>query len=374
MTDKPDDELNISAADDVVDESGVVEEGDELDLGDGEDGDEKVADVDDGEQVDDVEAPEPVADDEPRGFPDDEPHDAVRDEDEPYDAAQASNPRHWGRRVALGLAAVVAALYVGGYFLTGIRMPANATIAGVEVSGKSPADARAAVDKALTPRISREIVLTHGKKEFRIKPDDAGLALDLDRTIDEAGGARSWKPADVLGLFVGRHRTDPALDVDYSALRSAIDTIGESVNTEVVEAQITFPDGKPEIRNPRSGLVVAGDDAASAIRNAYLVSDKPVEVPTAVVEPAVDSDAVAAVKKSFADPAVSGPVTLAVGDKEVSLPVSAYAPALVVRVKDYQLQPFIDAKKLAKPLTDSTTGIGKKAVDATVRIENDKPV
>jgi hypothetical protein len=62
---------------------------------------------------------------------------------------------------------------------------------------------------------------------------------------------------------------------------------------------------------------------------------------------------------SIGEPAVSGPVVIRVGEKKVNLPVSAYAPALVVLVKDDKLQPHIDPEKLAKPLTNSTTGIGK---------------
>lgn len=294
----------------------------------------------------------------------------VQDVDESDD----EDGSHTGRRVLLGVLGLVAALYVAGYFLTGSRMPANATVGGVDVSGKSPSAARAAVDQVLTPRIANEIVLSHDKKEFRIKPADAGLAFNLDRSVEEAGGNRSWNPSDMVGLFFGDHETAPALDVDDAKLQSVIGTIGESVNVEVVEAQITFPKGKPTPRAPTAGLVVARDDAAEAIKGAYLVTDTPVTVPTVVVEPAVDADGLAEAMETIAEPAVSGPVTLAVGDKKVSLPVSAYTPALVVHIEDNVLKPYIDPKKLAKPLTNSVTGLGKKAVDATVRIENGKPV
>ncbi|MGA8987958.1 VanW family protein [Aeromicrobium sp.] len=279
-----------------------------------------------------------------------------------------------GRRVVLGLAVLVGALYVGGYFLTGTRMPANATIGGVDVGGVSPSAARAAVDKALTPNEDRPVILEQGKKEFTISPKKVGLALDVDRSVSEAGGQRSWNPVDMIGLFVGDHSTDPALDVDEAKLQSAIGTIGEAVNREVVEAQITFPKAKPTARQPRPGLVIARADTEEAIRQAYLVDEAPIKVPTAVVEPAVDASELAEAMKTIAEPAVSGPVTIRSGDKKVALPVTAYAPALVVRVMDNQLRPNLDPKKLAKPLTDSTTGIGKKAVDATVRIDNGKPV
>ncbi len=295
---------------------------------------------------------------------------SVQDADESDDEGGS----HTGRRVLLGVLGLVAVLYVAGYFLTGSRMPANATIGGVDVSGKSPSAARAAVDQVLTPRIANEIVLTHDKKEFRIKPADAGLAFNLDRSIEVAGGNRSWDPSDMVGLFFGDHETAPELDVDDAKLQSVIGTIGESVNVEVIEAQITFPKGKPTPREPEAGLVVAREDAAEAIKGAYLVTDKPVRVPTVVVEPAVDAEGLAEAMETIAEPAVAGPVTLAVGDKKVSLPVSAFTPALVVHIEDNVLKPYIDPKKLAKPLTNSVTGIGKKAVDATVRIENGKPV
>ncbi len=311
---------------------------------------------------------DPDAPDEPQDDFGTDVHPAVPSADEDEGGS------HRGRRVLLGLLLLVGALYVAGYFLTGARMPANATIGGVEVSGMSPSAARAAVDKALTPRIANEIVLTHGKKEFRVKPADAGLAFDLDRSIQEAGGNRSWNPSDMVGLLFGDHESAPALDVDDAKLQSVIGTIGASINVEVVEAQITFPKGKPTPREPVAGLVVSRADTAQAIEAAYLVSDKPVEVPTVVVDPAVDSEGLAEAMTSIAEPAVSAPVTLAVGDKKVSLPVTAYTPALVIRVEDNQLKPYIDPKALAKPLTDSVTGIGKKAVDATVRIEKGKPV
>lgn len=304
----------------------------------------------------------------------DDTDEADRGGDEPPAPVDESPKRHWGRYVLLGVVAFVGAAYVTGYFLTGTRMPANATIGGVDVSGKSPAAARTLVDQALTPNADRKIALTYGKKTFQIDPSDAGLALDLDGSVEAAGGRRSWDPRDMISLFAGDHDTDPALDVDDALLQSAIGTISEAVNREVVEPQITFPDGKPVAREPKPGRVVSKSDASAVIRGAYLVSDEPVEVPWVDVEPSVDADGLDEAMDTIAKTVVSGPVTLTVGDKDLELPVSAYAPALVIRVENNALAPHLDPKKLAKPLTDATTGIGKKAVDATVRIENGKPV
>ena len=178
----------------------------------------------------------------------------------------------------------------------------------------------------------------------------------------------------MVALFWGERDTAPALDVDDARLAGEVEAIAESVDVPVVEAQVTFPGAKPTARKPEQGLVVRKADTATAIRDAYLVQDDPVEVPTAVVEPAVDEEGLERAVEQIAEPAVSAPVTIEVGAKEVELPVTAYAPALVVRVVDGAMTPVIDPEALAKPLTDATTGIGRKAVDATVRIEGGKPV
>lgn len=286
--------------------------------------------------------------------------------------------RRWGRKVLLGTVLALGALYLVGYALTGTRMPANTTIGGVEVGGMAPADAREAVDDELGPRVDEPIRLVHREgeesKDFEVQAEDAGLAFNLDRSIADAGGARSWDPRRMVALFLGTREHAPAIDVDSARLESTVASISEGIDVEVVEPQITFPDGEPEAREPEEGLVVRADDAARTIRDAYLVQTEPVEVPTEVVEPTVGQEGLEEAMTSIAEPAISAPVTIEVGDEdEIELPVTAYTPALVVRVRDGAMTPEIDPETLAGPLTDSTTGIGERAVDATVDVVDGEP-
>ena len=345
-------------------ETGAVEESNELDL-------------------DDLDAPASDAESEPRAEPWPEFTDETQDvpawfpsEEPPVDDSSGMPPerRRQLRLALIGALVVLGLLYVVGFIMTGLRMPANATIGGVEVSGMSPGDARAAVDRELSPRVGEEVVLEHEGKEFTVDPKAAGLTFDLDRSIENAGGNHSPDPRKMFGLVFGTHATDPAVEADDDELAGIVRAIATTVDQEVVEAQITFPKGKPTPRQPKAGLVVRKADTARAVIRGYLVARGPIDVPTAVVDPAVDADGLEEAMTSIGEPAVSGPVVIRVGEKKVNLPVSAYAPALVVLVKDDKLQPEIDPEKLAKPLTNSTTGIGKKAVDATVKIKNGKPV
>ena len=297
------------------------------------------------------------------------------------DEAQA---RHrWLRWTLLGAFVVFVVLYAAGVLLTGTRMPANATIGGVEVGGMSPAAAKAKLDRVLTPRVDDPIRFTSGieskpgaSSELKLdfKAADAGLSLDLQRSIDDAGGKRSWNPATMVGLLFGDHDYPTAVDVDDAKFGHLLDGLAETMNVDVIEAQITYKKAKPVAREPKPGIVVNRDDTIEATKAAWLVKKGAIKVPLTVVEPAVDSAGLAKAMTEIGKPAVSAPVTLHVGKKDVPLPPSAYAPALVIGVKDGVLAPAIDPKKLAKPLTDSTTGIGSKAKDATFRTEGDKAI
>lgn len=280
------------------------------------------------------------------------------------------------RRGLIALGAVVAALaiaYVAGYVMTGQRLPADTSIAGVDVGGMSPDAAEDALTKGLSDRVEEPIVATFEDREIEIQPTQAGLAVDVPASVKAAGG-RSWDPRDMIALVAGGSDHDPVLDVDSAKLSAAVASVAETVDQPVVEAQITFPDAKPKARRPKAGNEVPQDEFAEVIQEAWLVTDEPVEVPVESVAPAVDVAGLRQALRDIAAPAVAGPVALKVGDATVDLPVTAYAPALSVVVSDGKMVPVVDAKDLAKPLTSSTTGVGKRAVDASFRFEGGKAV
>nr|WP_255499416.1 VanW family protein [Aeromicrobium senzhongii] len=178
----------------------------------------------------------------------------------------------------------------------------------------------------------------------------------------------------MIALFAGGSDHDPQLRVDDTKLAAAVASVAETVDQPVVQAQITFPDAKPKARQPKPGNQVPQDEFAQTIRESWLTSEDPIRVPVAAVAPAVDRAGLERAMREIAQPAVSAPVTLKVGSSRADLPVTAYAPALSVVVRDGAMVPTIDAKDLAGPLTSSVTGIGRRAVDASFRFEGGRPV
>ena len=281
--------------------------------------------------------------------------------------------RQWARRALLIAVILLGLLSVAGWVATGLQMPANAVIGGVDVGGMSPAGASKTLRTTLAPRADEDVVLTHGKQRFALDPDELGLKLDVKRSVEAAGGTHSLDPRDMAALLVGERNTDLVVRSNRDAVKEAVARIARDVNVKVVDAQITFPDGKARPRKPVAGRAVLRNATAQAIADAYLVTTKPIPVPTSRVEPAVDQAGLDRAMKEIGQPAVSAPVILRAGDKRYELPVSAYAPALSVRVSGGAMRLFIDEKALAKPLTDSATGLGQKAVNARIDIVDGKP-
>jgi len=281
--------------------------------------------------------------------------------------------RPWVRRALLAAGILLGLLYIAGWVVTGLRMPANAVIGGVNVGGMSPSSAEKALRTTLASRAGEDVVLTHKTQRFTLDPEKLGLELDVKRSVQAAGGARSLDPRAMVALLGGERNTGLVVRSDRDAVKDAVARIARDVDVKVVEAQITFPDGEARPRKPKAGLVVLRKATARAIADAYLVATQPTPVPTSRIEPAVDQAGLDRAMKEIGRPAVSAPVILRAGDKRYELPVSAYAPALSVRVSDGAMKLFIDAEALAKPLTDSATGIGQKAVDARIDIVDGKP-
>jgi vancomycin resistance protein YoaR len=281
---------------------------------------------------------------------------------------------HRGREafapIGLGL---IAAFMLVGFVVTGMRMPAHATVGGIDVSGMTPGQARNAVERELGGHAREPISVVYGDRTISVDPVRAGLEVDVDASVRRAGGFHSVNPLLMARLLLGDVKAPLVVTAHTDDLDAAVADIAASADQPPVEPLVTFDGTEPVVRKPKAGLVVDREAAANAIRSAYLVSNK-VKLPMRTARPTVGQRRLDIAIKRIVEPAVSGPVTVRIGDQKISLPVSAYTPALSVRVVGVALRPHIDAQALAEPLTSATTGIAKDAVDATVTIEHGKPV
>jgi vancomycin resistance protein YoaR len=271
----------------------------------------------------------------------------------------------------LGLALLFGGAYAAAYFAAGDNVPRGTTVAGVDVGGQTPEEAVRTLETGLADRVDDPIDVVFDGESQSVSPADAGLTVDYEGSIAAAGGGQSWDPGRLWDYYTGGDDLPPVVNVDEQAMTAAIDELAATIGTPARNGRVEFRDGRVEVGQPRTGETVDVDAARESVTAAYLSEDSEAELTLATSLPEIDEADVQRAVEEFANPAVSGPVTLLFGDSEVQLAPRVFADALRLRPQEGELVPGLDRNALTT-LLDSRISSGDP-VDATVRIVDGSP-
>ncbi|MCC0094899.1 VanW family protein [Streptomyces flavotricini] len=258
------------------------------------------------------------------------------------------------RRTALPLVGGAAVLGFGGLYLTGLAVAGDAIadgthVRGVDIGGMSRTEAKTALDRALGPAAAAPIELRIGDRAEKAAPAAFGLSLDTAATVDHAARAGA-DPFTVIGRLLTpaeKREVEPVIRTDGPTSTAEVDRI-TAAGRDARDGDITFEDGTARATAPVTGIAVRADQASDTVRAAYLRPQAgPVALPVDRKPPTVGQQETARALKEFAEPAMSGPVTLKVAGKTVTLTPAALGKHLSV-APDAQgrLVPKLDAKGL----------------------------
>lgn len=285
-------------------------------------------------------------------------------------------PEKEGGRVVLllllGLAVMAGGAYAAAYLAAGDRVPRGTTVAGIKLGGMTPDEARAELESGLADRANASIELSIDGESQRLRPNRAGLTVDYPASVEEAGGGKSWKPSRLWDYYTGGDELSAEFDVDEQAMASVLDEVAADVGTPPRDGAVTFRGRRVVVTDPRPGEALDLETARAGIEAVYLDADPgAVELTLSAAEPEIDAGDVQEALDSFANPAVSAPVTLLFDKSEIRLTPQEFGQALKLRPRDGELVPGLDRKALTR-LVDSRISSGEP-VDATVRIVDGKP-
>lgn len=305
---------------------------------------------------------------EPADAPADEPLIATHEDDR-------TPPK--GGKVAvvtvLALALLAGGGYVAAYAGAGDRLPNGTTIAGVPVGGKDRDAAIAALRTGLADRTDRPVTVQVGDVERTVEPEAVGLAVDLEASVDAAGGRGGWSPQRLWDHYTGGDDLDAVVDVDQTRLDRVLQAISDEAGTAPVEGSIGFDGGEVAVTEPRDGRALNLGTAATAVREAYVSQDGTADLDLETVAPTTDADDVAEARSSFADNAVAASVRLRFDGTTIGLRPSQFGEALrMVPDDDGALRPEVDSEVLQR-LVDARTSGTDAPVDATVRLVDGEP-
>ncbi|GAA1142892.1 VanW family protein [Nocardioides aquiterrae] len=272
----------------------------------------------------------------------------------------------------LALVLLAGAAYGAAYLAAGDKVPRGTTVAGVDIGGRTPQQAEAALRAGLADREDRPITVRLEGEQVTVVPDEAGLSVDHAASVAAAGGGRSWHPGRLWDYWTGGDDVDPVVDVDDAAFDRALDGLADQVGTPPVDGDVAFTGGEIVVTDPRPGEGFDPEAARAALVAAYLAEQPAdVELETTTVEPEINDDAVQEALESFANPAMSAPVTLVFGDSPVTLHPADYATALGMRAVGGALVPDLRERRLLR-LVDAGVS-DAEPVDATVALVDGRP-
>ncbi len=289
----------------------------------------------------------------------------MTDEPRPY----RPNDRRVIPWLLFGLVVLFGGLYVAAYLATSDRVPRGTTVSGVDIGGLRPASAEVKLATEIDKQRKTPIVVTALEGRGEIVPAKAGLDIDVRASVEQAGGGRSWDPARIWDSLTGGDDYPAVTSVDRSALQEAVDAFAAEADAPAREGAVRFKDAIAVPRQPRSGEVVDRQAAVDVLARAYLAGSGPVQLPTAVQEPEITGDEVSRAMDEFANPAVSGPVTIELADERIVLRPEDFVPALSMQARDGTLVPQLDDKRLLAGIEPRMDTVALAPEDATVRIK-----
>lgn len=293
----------------------------------------------------------------------------------PRPAPKAAPPARKGRSklVLLGVAVVVLAgvAYGAGLLMNHSEVPKGTSVLGVDIGGGTKEEAVTKLEAALGKRAQTPLKLSVDGKEEQLDPEKAGLTLDSQETVRGAAGS-DYNPVSVIGsLFGGARPADPVIPVDEEKLGVALTDLA-GVSGSASDGTIKFEPNKAVAVPGKAGQSLDVNRSLISVRDAYRAQVQTgeaavVELPVSAHEPTITKAELDRAMKEFAEPAMSGLVTIKAGQKQIDFgPARSLPQILSMKPVDGRLVEVYD-KQAINTLLDGvfdgimiTKGDGKK--------------
>ncbi len=281
-----------------------------------------------------------------------------------------------GALVVLVMLLVLALLLGGGYAAAYVgatdKTPRGTHIAGVNVGGRTLAQATAALRDGLRARAEATITLDVDGRRSTATPEELGLGVDYVASVRAAGFGHGWEPGRLWNYYTGSQHLQPVVTVSEMTMNDYLAGLAQRVGRVGVDGNVQFRGQRVVVTKPRTGRSIDPVQARAAIVGAYLSDVTTAHIDVVPTTPDIDEADVRDAVDSFANPAIAGPVTLTLGDVRITLEPRDYAAALATQPRGGRLVPHVDRTRLLA-LVDRTIGDRASPADARVAIIGGQP-
>jgi vancomycin resistance protein YoaR len=227
--------------------------------------------------------------------------------------------------VFVSLLAVFAAVALGVVFAgSSERIAAGVSVAGVDVGGLSPKEARTLLERRAKSLANVPVTFTAGSGSWQLRPARMGVEVDWAGAIDTA-----QRQGNALGPLRGLRRIEvrvfgsditPPTRVYAAALDYRLDRIERAISRPPREAAVAFRGLRPVLVPGANGLSLDREAAEGVVVRALAgLERKPIALPVTVERQTVEKDELRPALEQ-ARTAVAAPVRLTLGETRWRLP------------------------------------------------------
>ncbi|MFI6687658.1 hypothetical protein [Streptomyces sp. NPDC050485] len=277
-------------------------------------------------------------------------------------AAPAKKGRSKLALIGGGLVVLAGVAYGAGLVLNHSEVPKGTTVLGVDIGGGTREAAVAKLDQTLGKRAAQPLHLTVDGKQEQLRPEIAGLSLDSQATVRAASGS-DYNPVSVIGsLFGGKRVAEPVIPVDQEKLGVALTDLA-GASGSATDGTIKFVPGKAVAVPGKAGKSLDVNRSMISVKDAYRTQVQTgkadaVALPVSDHQPTVTQAEIDRAMKEFAQPAMSGLVTIKAGGKHIDFgPAKSLPKILSMKPIDGKLIEVYDKKAITELLGSTFKGV-----------------
>jgi lipoprotein-anchoring transpeptidase ErfK/SrfK len=225
-------------------------------------------------------------------------------------------------------------------------VPQGVTVAGTDLSGMTEAEARSAIEQAVSAPLTRPVTVKVDGKDYEFDASTA-VAVDVEAMLEEAFSSRRAASFvervrhDVVGTALPA-QVEPVYSVDIEAVEGWIAGVAKKTNRPAVDSSLTVESSaKIEISKSKSGRKTSASEGAKLLAAALTAEkalageSRDVKVPVKKIKPKITEDSFG---KTIVVDLSERRIRLFDGDKlEISYPCAVGTPGYPTPTGVYEI-------------------------------------
>ncbi|HCT5224649.1 VanW family protein [Corynebacterium striatum] len=274
--------------------------------------------------------------------------------------------------VIVGLLLIAGIAYTWDVIANQGKVPRATSVGGVDISSMERTAAVEKLERELGDVETKPVNVTSGEKSSQLVPAESGLTLNYQKAVDGIPDA-SYNPVTRLFSFVKATQEIPvAVDIDDTALDGALERVKNELSFAPKDGMLELNNGQLKVTKPVLGQTVEPDDLKNGITENWL-DPAGVEVEPVEVEPAINDDAIEAMRTGDVAKALDNPLTIN-GENNVAgtLRKDEIAQFVSIEAKDGKLELKVDTPKAQQLFEERMDGAQVPGQNAKISFSGDK--